>query len=137
MKKQYSLQRLLGLTLIELMVVVAVVAILVSVAIPSYNNHVMKSRRAAASACLMERAQFMERHYTTNLTYVGAPEPAQCADIANFYTVSYATNPTARAYTLQAAPKGAQLRDTQCGTLSLTSAGQRGSADTTGMARCW
>ena len=124
-----------GFTLIELMVVVAIVAILAAVAFPSYNSHVMKSRRAAAATCLMERAQFMERYYTTNLTYVDAPAPAQCPDIAAFYNVSFVEAPTARAYTLRAVPQAAQAqRDTKCGTLTLTATGQRGAASTTG---CW
>ena len=68
-----------GFTLIELMVVVAIVAILATIAVASYEYAVTKSRRSAAANCLQERAQFMERYYTTNLTYVGAPSPpAQC-----------------------------------------------------------
>lgn len=124
-----------GFTLIELMVVVAIVAILAAVAFPSYNNHVMKSRRAAAATCLMTQAQFMERYYTTNLTYVNAPNPAQCGDIAAFYSIGFVAAPTARNYTLRAVPQAAQAqRDTKCGTLTLTATGQRGAASTTG---CW
>lgn len=133
--RQPSLNRGFGFTLIELMVVVAIVAILAVVAFPSYNNHVMKSRRAAASVCLMERAQFMERYYTTNLTYIDAPEPAQCPDIAAFYEIDFEEDPTARSYTLQAVPQAAQAqRDTKCGTLTLDATGQRGAASTSG---CW
>ena len=63
-----KLQRARGFTLIELMVVVAIIAILAAIAYPSYTNHVVKTRRAAATACVMEAAHFMERYYTTNLT---------------------------------------------------------------------
>ena len=124
-----------GFTLIELMVVVAIVAILAAVAFPSYNNHVMKSRRAAAATCLMTQAQFMERYYTTNLTYAGAPAPAQCPDIDAFYTIGLELDAGGRSYILNAEPEAAQKqRDTKCGTLTLASTGQRGAASTTG---CW
>ena len=53
-----------GFTLIELMIVVAVVAILATIAMPSYQEHVRKSRRAQAKADLVELAQQLERHHT-------------------------------------------------------------------------
>ena len=50
-----------GFTLIELMIVVAIVAILAAIAYPSYREHVVKSRRATAQSCLLEMAQFEAR----------------------------------------------------------------------------
>ncbi|MCC4620365.1 type IV pilin protein, partial [Xanthomonas cassavae CFBP 4642] len=58
-----------GFTLIELMIVVAVVGILAAVAYPSYAEHIRKSRRAQAKADLVEYAQMAERSHTTNNTY--------------------------------------------------------------------
>ena len=133
-------ERSTGFTLIELMIVVAVVAVLAAIAFPSYNNHVMKARRATAATCLMERAQFMERYYTTNLSYEGAADPAQCQEVAAFYNIDFVAAPTARSYTLRAVPQGAQAaRDTKCATLTLTSAGVRGIANGTASsaAECW
>lgn len=131
-----------GFTLIELMIVVAIVAILATVAVASYQFAVTKSRRAAAATCLQERAQFMERWYTTNLTYVGAANPpAQCdGNISpQHYAVTFAAAPTANAYTLLATPQNGQAtNDTLCGVLSLTAQGIRGEAGSAAAVdECW
>lgn len=61
-----------GFTLIELMIVVAIVGILSAVAYPSYQEYVKSSRRAEAQSALMGLAAAMERHFTANNTYKGA-----------------------------------------------------------------
>jgi len=61
--------RLAGLSLIELMVALAIIAILASVAYPSYQGHIMRTRRAAAAACVRDLSAFMERVYAANLRY--------------------------------------------------------------------
>lgn len=142
-----SFQRHRGFTLIELMITVAIVAILAAVAYPSYTSHVQKTRRAAATACLTELSQWMERNYTTCLRYdvtgagcgtvmTSAELPALACrnDIAGVYTLSLTANPSASAYTLQAVPQGPQASDTRCGTLTLTQTGAKGAASATG---CW
>ena len=65
-----------GFTLIEIMIVVLIVGVLAAIAMASYKLSVIKSRRSAAAVCLQERAQLMERFYTTRMTYVGAPAPS-------------------------------------------------------------
>lgn len=74
-RNQIMRQRIRGITLIELMIVVAIVAILASVAYPSYQDQVRKARRADAQSAMFELAQFMERYFTTNGSYVGAVLP--------------------------------------------------------------
>ena len=59
-----------GFTLIELMIVVVVISILVTVAYPSYQDHVRKGRRAEGKTALLKAAQVQERYYSDNNTYV-------------------------------------------------------------------
>lgn len=127
-----------GFTLIEIMIVVVIIGVLAAIAYPSYNNHVVKTRRAAAAACLLERAQLLERYYTTNLTYVGAGV-SQCGNgVDVHYTVGLSGAAQARAYTLQAVPKGQQAaRDTACGTLRVTSTGARSVTGVSAAGTCW
>lgn len=122
-----------GFTLIEVMIVVVIVGILAAIAYPAYTQHVVKTHRRTATACLMEMAQQMERYYTAQMTYVGAalPNPACRTDLAARYDFSFQGNVTASAYTLQAVAKGAQTKDSGCTTLTLNQAGVRMPAN------CW
>lgn len=123
-----------GFSLIELMVTVAIVAILVAVAYPSYQNHVVKTRRAAAQACLLELAQFMERYYATNLKYTGATLPnTSCrSDLTGHYTFGFSGTPDATSFTLQATAQGTQAtRDAACSPLTVKETGARGPSG------CW
>jgi type IV pilus assembly protein PilE len=110
-------QKTLGFTLIELMIVVAIIAILAAIAYPSYQDSVRKTKRADGKAAIVELANFMERFFTENNTYVGAAEPADIT--SDNYAVTISAQ-SATAYTLQAAPFGPQTADT-CGTMTLTS----------------
>lgn len=129
-----------GFTLIELMIVVVIVGILAAIAYPSYQNQVRKSRRADAKAALMETAQQLERCYTRFSDYADANCEADVSYVSDdeFYTIS-ASAMSASAFTLSAAPRGDQVNDTECGTLSLTSTGIEGSSNdtTTDANDCW
>ncbi|MFO1262009.1 MAG: type IV pilin protein [Rhodoferax sp.] len=137
-------QRNHGFTLIEVMIVVAIVGLLAAVALPSYNSHVLRTRRAAAAGCLLELAQQMERRYTTSMSYAGTTLPsAACnanatTELANFYTFAFDADPTATAFKINATPINAQTADTKCGTLVIDQAGKKdisGGTDT--WQACW
>jgi type IV pilus assembly protein PilE len=139
----YAVRHQKGVTLIELLLVMVIIAILSGIAIPAYKNYVVKTNRSAAKACLSEYAQFMERYYTSNLTYAGAsPGSIGCASDANLnvaynFTVSVNVN-SPRLYTVTATPVSAQYsRDTQCGTLSLDQTGTKTKSGTAALSKCW
>ncbi|MFT3669119.1 MAG: type IV pilin protein [Pseudoxanthomonas sp.] len=121
-------KRSAGFTLIELMVALAVMAILAAIAYPSYTGQIMKTRRSAGAACLMEQAQFMERYYSTNMGYAGAVLPATACtnDLNDHYTFAFSAGPDATSYTLAATPQGQQAdRDSQCATMSINERGTK------------
>ena len=125
MSKSNSRMHVRGFTLIELMIVVAVIAILASIAIPSYDAHVRKSRRAVAKADLVEYAQLAERFHTSNNTYVGFNPPAAVSPREGgtaFYNIAVQT--TQSTFSLTATAQGTQTKDT-CGNLGLTQAGAK------------
>lgn len=129
-----------GFTLIELLVVIAIVGILTAIAVATYQDQVVKSRRAAAASCLQQGAQFMERYYTTNLSYVNATPPTCDTEVAAHYAApSFVGTPAAKTYSMQIVPTGAQAtRDTLCGTLTINQQGVRGEGGTaTSADQCW
>lgn len=138
-----------GVTLIELLVAVGIVAILSAIAYPSYQRYVARTHRNAATACMSQYAQVMEQFYTANLTYVGAPpapptnRPEPCSrenDLNRRYTIAMrADSVTARTYIIDATPIGTQaaIDGAQCGTLTLDQSGARSTSVAANRDACW
>lgn len=130
-----------GFTLIEVMIVVAIVAILASVALPSYQESVRRSNRAQATATLLEASNWLQRNYTIANTYVLPTTPATTLATAGFgqspkdgtakYTITFSVAPSATGYTLQAVPAATD----KCGTFTLDETGKRTSGGV--LADCW
>ena len=131
----YAVRYQKGVTLIELLLVMVIIAILSGIAIPAYKNYVVKTNRSAAKACMSEYAQFMERYYTTNLS-IGCASDANL-NVAYNFTVSVNIN-SPRLYTVTAQPVSAQSsRDTQCGILTLNESGLKTNSGTAALSKCW
>ena len=126
-----------GFTLIELLIALACIALLASLAWPSYQNLVLRSQRAQARASLLQAAHWLERAASANGSYpLTADVPASVLQVdGQRYTMTVSS--TAQSYTLSAIPLGSQAADT-CGTLTVNHLGVRsvlGASETA--AQCW
>ena len=132
-----------GFTLIEMMIVVAVIGILSAIAYPNYTEYVRRGHRAEARAGLLQAAQWLERAATATGLYPTAL-PANltwATDTSKRYTISIGGPATTSTFTLTATPKtpGPQAGD-RCGNFTLTHTGLRGANGVTSGAivtECW
>lgn len=136
-----------GFTLIELMIVVAVVGILTAVAYPSYAEYVRRGHRADAKAGLLQAQQWMERAATATGEYpTTLPNALQLKDALGIpdptkrYTIGFKGVATTTTYTLIATRKAGPQANDRCGDLTMTNTGVR-SADSHTVsdveAECW
>ena len=131
-----------GFTLIEVMIVVAILGILAGIAYPSYMESVRKSNRADAKASLNDTAQRLQRCFTAYSVYnhddctvaASITDGSELISPEEFYAITAEVN--ANNYELTATPRGAQANDAKCTTFTLDSAGVRG-ATGSDAANCW
>jgi len=134
-----------GFTLIELMIVTVIVAILATVAYPSYQDYVVRSKRTEGKVALLDAAQALERHFTNHNTY---PADLSAAGVRTHsgenaakaaYTIAIAAGTTgslASSFTLTATPANGHS-DARCGNLSIDQMGRRGETGSLTVAECW
>jgi type IV pilus assembly protein PilE len=160
MQPSYRHRRSLqGFTLIEMMIVAAVIAILAAIAYPAYTEQMRKSQRAEGKAALMRASQLLERSFTQNGSY-----PAGAAVLATLYgaasgtsVYSHPDNPMSATlgkyrveylpaagvapveFELRATPQSYAISDADCPTLGIDSRGRRlvSGAPVAADSRCW
>jgi type IV pilus assembly protein PilE len=116
-----------GFTLIELMIVLAIVAILVSFAYPSYREYVLKGNRRAAQAQMMDIANREQQFLLANRAYADTSAMTSSGfvlptDVSKYYGFTIATATTPPAFTITFTPSGSQSSD---GTMTLNSEGTK------------
>lgn len=140
-KETYINHRICGFTLIEVMIAVAIVGILASIAYSAYQDSVTRSRRAEGKAVIMDLANRMERYFIDNNSYTGATianvRGGNAMSENGWYQLSISAV-AATTYTIHAAPQNSQAtKDATCGTLTLTQANVRGITGAGNAQECW
>ena len=135
-----------GITLIELMIVVAIIAIITAVAYPSYQDHIRKARRTEGKSALLKALQLQERFYTAEQTYTlnlvplfgAAAAPVRSGEnpATGNYEITAEEDPGVgkdlKTGVLLRAKPVAPFTDAECGELTITTTGTRTASGTKG-----
>lgn len=126
----------LGFTLVELLITVAIVGILASVAYPSYTDFVIRSNRSEGLRELLRYANLQEQLFVDSRSYASdmkdlGEDTATIKTESENYIISVQAGSTATTYTLQAVAQGSQGNDTGCKTLTVDQIGSKAPT------KCW
>ena len=116
-----------GFTLIEIMIVIAIIGIVITIGYPSLTEYVKKGRRAEVAGLLSEQAQMLERFYSKSNVYTGAVGLSTGND---YYTITPTL--TDQAFLLTAVRKaGTAMAGDKCGDFTITNTGIRSMVNAT------
>lgn len=138
-------KRQFGLTLLELMTVLVIVAILGAISYPLYTDQVRKARRQEGKSFLLQVAAAQEKFFTNNNAYTTALTTAVPnglgfgSNLSNDgnYQITIALTGGGSGYTMTIAPQGDQAADTECGSFTLDSTGNQTISGSGEIFRCW
>jgi type IV pilus assembly protein PilE len=127
-----------GFTLIELMIAVAIISILATIAIPSYNDYMVRSKIPDATSTLANKRVELEQFFQDNRTYIGTTACAN-APASKYFDFSCSVAPTAVVYTVQALGKGSMAGFTYTIDQDNTRTSDIAAGDwnTNGVVQCW
>jgi type IV pilus assembly protein PilE len=142
------LKRMRGVTLVELMIVIAVIGTLAAIAVPTYRRYLIRSQRSEAKISLMQLQTAQEKYYLQYNAYTNNITAAvnagglglQNQSETGKYTLSISTFPAdGQSYIATAAPRtgGGQTDDTQCVNFTINERGTRGVSGSYGPEFCW
>lgn len=143
-----------GFTLIELMIVIGIIALLVTIAMPNYREYVLRSNRAVAKGALLEVASRQEQYFLNNRSYTnllvdlnypvnyyidseGQPLGTATGSIYQITITEPASNTGETTYTLSAIPQGGQADDIKCGSLGIDEQADKTETGTKTDSYCW
>lgn len=151
----FRLNKFRGFTLMEVLIAMAIVAIISAIAYPSYRDNVKRGNRSEVRGLLLENAQFMERFFAENSSYLqtaaAVPVPPVLPNLVSprgatgvnvNYNISFRAVPalSVTTFAIQAVPTNRMASD-DCATLTINNLGQQGTVGslTNGMTTetCW
>jgi len=136
--RQLRAERANGFTLIELMVAVAILAIIIAIAIPSYAAYVVRANRGEGKVAILQAAQGLERCFTRYNAYDAAACNMTFPIDSEEGVYRITVNRTATTFALTATPQGGQAtRDGECANFTVTHTGLRGVSGTGTVQDCW
>jgi type IV pilus assembly protein PilE len=133
-----------GITLFELLIVLAVVGVIAALAVPTYRQHALRVHRAEAMTALLQLQSAEESHYLRHDTYTASIDSAppgglglSTTSATNKYTLAVALAADGQSYIATATPGGGQEADQKCLAFSIDARGRRAVSGTAGAQRCW